>query len=1394
VVPAVEASVAISLVDVGKRPFPYRQEIVQQAPNLLDNVEFDKTDTRRRPTASRSWLPWSVGGEAPGLRSLGARPEWVHAMRNQVPFKRGLEQAVTEEALVEDPEKTWPCGDVWGTVAGGATRDLPTLESPRGGHRVLLHKGATINGRYAVQRVLGQGGMGVVYQVTDAANPDRPLALKILLGPVVEADQQEQFKAEFRMMSRLRHPNVARVYDFEPVAGTDDHLFTMEYVDGAGIAEAARGRSWEEVLEMLVQVCRALSYVHSRRLIHFDLKPANVLVTATGKVKVVDFGVALVRASNCPVPMRGTPLYMAPELVRGDWRIDHRVDIYSLGIMSYELLCERLPFVADSVTDLFFQHQVQTIDFRACDRVPEWLREIVRRMCAKDPADRFPTANAIIEAINRQGGLDYEIETQETRESYVFSSRFVGRTQELRRLKSFILSRTRGESGTPAALFVLGPGGVGKSRLLLEARHFAQLSHILFVESRCYEGGLAGFDPIQSILTVLTGFARAHGRRDLLETYAQDLDAVHPGILGAKAAAERPVLADDLRSRAAPAGDLDHLVARIADFMLQLSHTVPYVLCLDDFQWARKPLARLVARLVQGMEQPPEGIAPRMALVGASRDEEVEDRPAGRLLEDLQRRRTLETVQLAPLDHGQVESVIKSMLGVDTLPPPFVERVYKETDGTPFFVEEIMRVLVESGTVRVQGGRWAAGAEIGALEIPAGMAEVMARRLSFLDEGAHRVLTALAVHDSPMPMAVLRRVVDQEPSALHDALGELLRRRLAVQVGGSKLLHRVSHDRMRAFIYEQLDPDERKRWHRTIAEALEATASKTAQPTYDLARHFLAAGQEDKALRYSIEGGRKAMEEFLHDLAIDLLTQARTLLQARDPDSPLLAELEERLGDCHAIQGHDQESLAWYRRARRVEAERDQESLEVARIRSKEGLVLMTRDEWRAAAREGWEAVRMLGGREPRTALGYFVATAFAALRHLAHRLFPWTVRRATSPAEIRRFQELVAAYVRMIIAYAMVNPARAALATLRAINCADRLGPSTQACEALSAMHLLARMAFPTWASDRHGKKALQMAHNLGSIWHQADAYRALGVSASHIGKTRESVHYLEQALSRFEQCEDFFWISICHLLLFSSHAKLGHLEEAVSFLKRGREVVGRLGEDHPYQRRLDATACWLYAQMGRIAVEDAVERLLQSQPRHSAAGDMLFASAAVWMAGELLHRTGQYDRAAELFESAAFGQDRRFLYEWDMPPYLFLAQSLIERMRLQESTGHPRDRTTWRRVRRLVWFGLMITRNRQRCSRAHALICHAKVRWMLQDRSGATIAFAKARQVAREQEAVLWEADAHFEEARCWAEVGSAEAGARARKSAELALKIYERCGVTLQANSTKSLLNAL
>src|SRR3989441_7757270 len=289
-----------------------------------------------------------------------------------------------------------------------------------------------INQRYAVVRLLGEGGMGSVYLVRDTYQGGRQIALKFLRAEGLNSETVELFKEEFRSMARLRHPNLAEVYDFGTVEGDGRHFLTMEYVKGEDLGRQGRAELVERFDSLAVQCLRALDYIHSRGLLHNDIKPQNIMIHPPFQVKLLDFGLAGRQAESARPGLSGTLHYIAPERF-GDTSVDARSDLYSLGVVLYEVLTGSLPHQgqdAGQVVGAILRGQVRPP--RQLDpEIPERLETFVMALLEREPAARPASAAEALELLNTGMAVPLHLDTPETYASFVTSGRFIGRDAEL---------------------------------------------------------------------------------------------------------------------------------------------------------------------------------------------------------------------------------------------------------------------------------------------------------------------------------------------------------------------------------------------------------------------------------------------------------------------------------------------------------------------------------------------------------------------------------------------------------------------------------------------------------------------------------------------------------------------------------------------------------------------------------------------------------------------------------------------------------------------------------------------------------------------------------------------------------------------------------------------------
>ena len=272
-----------------------------------------------------------------------------------------------------------------------------------------LSPGAVIGNRYEIIRLLGQGGMGAVYQAHDR-ELDRQVAIKVIRGDMTANPEiLKRFKQELILARQITHKNVIRIFDLGQAEGIK--FITMEYIEGEDLQSVLRRKKKLEPAEaanIMAQVCRALEAAHSEGVIHRDLKPQNIMLDKTGRAYVMDFGIArstLTPGMTQTGALIGTPDYMSPEQAKGQ-PLDSRSDLFSVGIIFYELLSGQIPFNADTTMGKLWKRTSEPARPLAdLDKsIPQPLSEIVRKCLEVDPQKRFASAAELLRQIETWQG------------------------------------------------------------------------------------------------------------------------------------------------------------------------------------------------------------------------------------------------------------------------------------------------------------------------------------------------------------------------------------------------------------------------------------------------------------------------------------------------------------------------------------------------------------------------------------------------------------------------------------------------------------------------------------------------------------------------------------------------------------------------------------------------------------------------------------------------------------------------------------------------------------------------------------------------------------------------------------------------------------------------------
>ncbi|MGC9333468.1 MAG: protein kinase domain-containing protein, partial [Anaerolineae bacterium] len=610
--------------------------------------------------------------------------------------------------------------------------------------------GAMLGDRYRLDAELGRGGMSVVYRAHDTLLA-RDVAVKVLSATALDAEGRTRLLHEARSAAGLNHPNIVTVHDVGEADGVP--FLVAELVEGQPLHDL-RCEGMDDIVSIARQVCAALEHAHAQGIVHRDLKPENVLITPTGMVKLNDFGLARSIASRLTSEgiLVGTVFYLAPELVLGQ-AFDGRADLYALGVMLYELATGELPFTGDDPVAVISQHlHAAAVPPRAKNAdIPPALDGLILRLLNKDPRARPGSAADVLGILNAPDILDKE--ALPARELAVLErierGRMVGRERELQQAGDLWTSVLSGRGQT---LLISGEPGIGKTRLVQELTALVQVSGGQVLMGACYAEGGVPYAPIAQILRAVLG-QDVDRDLELPDFVLADLLKLAPALR-----MRYPEIAPDASLEGLQT-EQHRIFENVNIFFTALSRKAPLLVVVEDIHWADSGTLYLLQHLARHMRQH------RVLFVATYQEMELDEtKPLHEVLLGLHRERLSERLKLLRLDRQRTKELL-AVLFAEEITPEFLDGVYRETEGNPFFIEEVCKALVEGGRLYYEDGRWHRPS-VDDLGIPHTVRVAIQSRIRVLSATAQETLRLAAVLGRSFELDALAAASDLEEEVL----------------------------------------------------------------------------------------------------------------------------------------------------------------------------------------------------------------------------------------------------------------------------------------------------------------------------------------------------------------------------------------------------------------------------------------------------------------------------------------------------------------------------------------------------------------------------------------------------------------------------------------------------
>jgi transcriptional regulator with GAF, ATPase, and Fis domain/tetratricopeptide (TPR) repeat protein len=1063
-----------------------------------------------------------------------------------------------------------------------------------------LKAGILIGHRYQVESLLGQGGLGKVYLARDLLEGETQVALKILATPQRINGQGVSLGQGLSLLTRLRHPNLVHILDFGVLGENRSPFLAEEFVEGDDLMRATVGWDTAQIVELLVSVSRVVQYLHSRGIVHQDLKPGNILLPAATadveKIKVLDFGLAQCVPYTRSHVAAGTLAYTAPELLLGG-AATYRSDLYSLGILFYQLLTRRLPFEDEDPGFLIQKHLQGRPDMRPIEVLEHGprLAQVILGLMEKDPDRRPSSSEDLIRLLRVATARDFVSPRAESHEIYFAAGPFVGRDRELASLKERAVRVL--ETGRGCTTFVLGESGAGKSRIMEELRTWALLEGWRVVEASCQHTDDRLYPPFREILTRSDRVARALSGAD------QEIFRFE----------EMPHLADSSSLNLAAdsaAGRFRDLLTR--EVVRRLTGG-PTLVLLHDFHWADEATVAVLDYLSSDILTHPIYLCVSARLI------EIGEGPLRKLMEHVPRQGRGDSLALESLSQDSIERLITGVLGEEEIGREIAAWVYKASGGNPFFVEEILKHLVDRGLLRREQGRWRLEkGGLGELEVPASVAIVLRRRIDQLGQLAQEVAAWMAVFGHPISKHLLRNVVSGKEKELDSAISELIRREvIRVVAEGGEESYQFRHSLISEVIRSGLRSRRREQMHRRIGEYLECQKDAERR-LQEIALHFTEGRHGEKSVEYAWRAAAACRLEFANEAALRfyeyVLRWATHFSREQMCEVALeAAEVCYSLGVPRRAIRLLEAQLSLIRRGKHPDL-RAKLYTKLARSYAYLGNLPLSKQ----SAQSGLSSMKEVSNSLEKGNIQAGLLLVLALCAMIESR--PGKGLKLLNQALRNLEQEetgVLAGHVQVMISalrWLSGDPAGGVAASTRAIQILE----SSQAAHLLSVayshlgicLYALGRLGL---AFEKHMRAAM-ISEQTRSVFQQAQALSNLAECLCRSGRFKNALEIAEKAIKLASETENRDWVHVCTGTVIGIYISIGHYAKAHQALS---DLASDASQFFPRYAKIQAHFCaaWLSLELGDWkAASQELDRLERTRshkvpPYESELGEVLRA-----------------------------------------------------------------------------------------------------------------------------------------------------------------------------------------
>ena len=1137
-------------------------------------------------------------------------------------------------------------------------------------------KDRIISGRYKIEHKIGEGGTSVVYLGHDTKNNKRKVAVKMLRKNRISRRIEDiiRFRNEAGTVSKLNNPNIIKVYEIDEFE--DSHYIVMEYIDGKSlqnIMKEGNDYNLNKILDIITQISDTLGYIHNAGMVHRDLKPSNIMINEKKETKLIDFGLAQIKEFSkikSTETIVGTFSYMSPEQCGVIKRtIDERSDLYSLGIIFYQLLTDQLPFNGNSISSIIHQHIAKTPESPRKRRkdIPEVLGKIMLKLIEKDPEKRYQSARGLLNdlAKYKKGERNFVLGLKDKLVKLSYRTILIGRDEELNQLKTIFNDALNGKG---SVCLIDGQAGRGKTRLVEELQDYVYAKDGSIISGKCFSGdNKMPYGVFKETLNVYITKYNNYSEKKRSEVKEKIKKGL--GELGMIILNLNPIM-KEIIGECPPLVELEpdrenkRFLMVVSRFFQELALIEDgLVFILEDLQWSDEAGHKLMMEITQNISGFP------LLIIGTYRNNEVNKAHELKKYIEISKENELplHEIHIDLFDKKKMNQFISHLLHENEENTTEIsDFILQKSKGNPFFATEVLKQLINENALFYKDSNWNINHKIlDKMEISSSILEIVLKRISLLNKKEINILSYAAVIGRRFDIKLLFKLTEFKKQEIIEIIDKSIKLQLLKEDLQEKGKMLFVHDKIKEAFYSNIEKVKLKKLNLEIAKTIEKMNKDTIEDViFDLAYHYIEAADKENTLQYAYSAGIKAKEGYANEEALKYFSIGRDILEEQGQKSQdRWLEFMEEIGDVYLIIGKNDEAIKISMQILPFMKTKFRK----AAIYKKISEAYFKKADWENCEKYGKIGLKLLGEKLPVKKVSVIFGIIKQLITHILHNFLPIIFIRKKPNPQSKKYKLIIWFYIILEWSYILSDISKFIRSVLRMINLSEsKIGMSKELGMSIGAYASVC-MAIPLFKSAvKNHEKAISLRTKLNDEWGVAQSLQFLGFCYEWQGEYEKGNEYFKKSIHIFNKIGDTREIGMSTVGLVHNYYYLSSYDKAKITTDQYFKIVDHAKNNYGISDYyINMARCNLEAGDHEKALKNALKSYTLSNEKNIW---FIHCVASIELGIQFLEK-GDIKRALEYLEEAdSLYSKNNFLKQYTIHLFPYLTECYIEQYKINK------------------------------------------------------------------------------------------------------------------------------